>query len=68
MFQPLKIKDDYEEILATGADVLITAAYGQFVPTKLLKKFKKSVLMFTAPYYQKDVVEHQFKEQLWRVI
>lgn len=43
VFQPLKIKDDYEEILATGADVLITAAYGQFVPTKLLKKFKKCI-------------------------
>lgn len=43
VFQPIKIKDDYEEILATGSDVLITAAYGQFVPTKILKKFKKCI-------------------------
>lgn len=43
VFQPLKIKDDYEEILAAGADVLITAAYGQFVPTKILNQFKKCI-------------------------
>lgn len=40
VFQPVKLKEDYEAIINSGADVLITAAYGQFVPTKVLKNFK----------------------------
>ena len=39
VFQPVKLKDDYLTILSSDANVLITAAYGQFVPTKVLKKF-----------------------------
>lgn len=40
VFQPKKIKQDYEPILKIGADVLITAAYGQILPEVLLKGIK----------------------------
>ena len=40
-FQPEKVSTDYEVILSSGADVLITAAYGQFIPSKVLNHFKK---------------------------
>ena len=36
VFQPEKIKLDYEQILAVGADLIVTAAYGQIVPKALL--------------------------------
>ncbi len=42
-FKPVSIKDDYEPVLNAKADILITAAYGQFVPTKVLKAFKKCI-------------------------
>ena len=39
---PNKIKDEYEEILAYEPDLIITAAYGQFIPSVILNypKFK----------------------------
>lgn len=40
VFQPEKIKDDYQAILDKNADVLITAAYGQYIPSKILNSFK----------------------------
>ncbi|MBR6072291.1 MAG: methionyl-tRNA formyltransferase [Acholeplasmatales bacterium] len=40
LIQPEKINNDYELIKSVGADVLITAAYGQYVPTKILDLFK----------------------------
>lgn len=40
LFQPENIKSDYERILNTEADILITAAYGQYIPSKILNKFK----------------------------
>jgi methionyl-tRNA formyltransferase len=43
VFQPLKLKDDYQKIIDANADLLITAAYGQFVPTKVLKVFKNCI-------------------------
>ena len=43
VFQPLKLKDDYQEIIDANADILVTAAYGQFVPTKVLKVFKNCI-------------------------
>lgn len=43
VFQPLKLRDDYQTIIDQHADLLITAAYGQFVPTKVLKVFKKCI-------------------------
>ena len=36
VFQPEKIKTDYEEIIAANPDIIITAAYGQIVPKAIL--------------------------------
>jgi len=36
VFQPEKIKDDYNAIIEAKPDLIVTAAYGQFVPTKVL--------------------------------
>ena len=43
IFQPQVLKDDYEPLLNTGAEILITAAYGQFIPSFLLNKFKYKI-------------------------
>lgn len=43
LFQPESIKNECEYFKNVEADVLITAAYGQFIPTKILKRFKKCV-------------------------
>lgn len=40
LFQPERIKDDYDAIINSGADILITAAYGQYVPSRILNSFK----------------------------
>lgn len=42
VFTPHKIKDDYEDILKLNPDLIITCAYGQFVPIELIEypKFK----------------------------
>ena len=40
LIQPEKIIESYEQIKNVGADVLITAAYGQYIPTKILNLFK----------------------------
>ena len=36
VFQPEKIKDEYQAILNANPDIIITAAYGQFIPKALL--------------------------------
>ena len=36
VFQPLKIKDDYQKILDKKPDIIITCAYGQIIPSILL--------------------------------
>ncbi|MCL1991253.1 MAG: methionyl-tRNA formyltransferase [Defluviitaleaceae bacterium] len=36
VFQPESIKSDHEQVLAIQPDLIITAAYGQFIPKKLL--------------------------------
>ncbi len=43
VFQPLNLKEDHEEIINAKADLLVTAAYGQFVPSKVLKCFKNCI-------------------------
>lgn len=43
LFQPEKISDCYEEISKIDADVMVTAAYGQYIPTKILKLFKCAI-------------------------
>ncbi len=40
VIQPERIRDCIDEILALQADILITAAYGQYVPERLLKGFR----------------------------
>ena len=37
VLQPIKIRDQYEELLDLGAELLITAAYGQILPKALLE-------------------------------
>lgn len=36
VFQPQKIKEDYDEILSIDPDIIITCAYGQIIPKALL--------------------------------
>ncbi len=36
VFQPKKIKEDYEEIISLKPDIIITCAYGQIVPEEIL--------------------------------
>lgn len=36
VFQPEAIKDDYQEILDAKPELIVTAAYGQFVPSEVL--------------------------------
>ena len=36
VYQPLKIKEEYQEIIALEPDLIITAAYGQIVPEVVL--------------------------------
>jgi methionyl-tRNA formyltransferase len=36
LFQPRRIKDDYESVLTEKPDIIITAAYGQIIPEVLL--------------------------------
>ena len=32
VFQPIKIKDDFQTVLDAKPDIIITAAFGQFIP------------------------------------
>lgn len=36
VFQPIKIRDDYQKILETPCDIIITCAYGQIIPETIL--------------------------------
>ena len=40
VFQPTKIREDYQEVLDANPDIIITAAYGQIIP-KILLDFPK---------------------------
>lgn len=37
VFQPIKIRDDYQRIIDLKPDLIITCAYGQIIPKELLK-------------------------------
>ena len=37
VFQPKKIREDYEEIINMQPDLIVTCAYGQIIPSELLK-------------------------------
>lgn len=43
VLQPEKIGTEVERLKGLGADVLVTAAYGQYVPSKVLNIFKKTM-------------------------
>ena len=36
VLQPIKIKEDYKDIISLKPDIIITAAYGQIIPKELL--------------------------------
>lgn len=36
VFQPVKIREEYEEIINLGADIIVTCAYGQIIPKAIL--------------------------------
>lgn len=36
VFQPTKIRTDYETVVNAGADIIITCAYGQIIPEEIL--------------------------------
>jgi len=36
VYQPIKVKEEYEEILKYNPDIIITCAYGQIIPSELL--------------------------------
>ena len=36
VFQPIKIKEDYQDILDLNPDIIITCAYGQIIPKEIL--------------------------------
>ncbi len=40
LIQPESIKESSDYIISLGADIMITAAYGQYIPSKILKSFK----------------------------
>ncbi len=44
LLQPLKIMEAYEDLKQFKADVIITCAYGQFLPTKILNLTKHGVI------------------------
>lgn len=43
LFQPEHIKNEYEYFKNIEADMIVTAAYGQFIPTKILNLYKKCI-------------------------
>ena len=40
VYQPIKIKEEYEKIISLNPDIIITCAYGQIIPEEILNKPK----------------------------
>ncbi|ERJ13418.1 methionyl-tRNA formyltransferase [Haloplasma contractile] len=62
VFQPEKIKQDYSRILEWNPDLIITAAYGQIVPTEILEAPKFGAINVHAsllPKYRGGAPIHQ---------
>ena len=59
VLQPSNIKDDYEKIKDLNPDMIVTCAYGQFVPDNILN-IPKNVLMFMPHFFRNIVEEVQF--------
>lgn len=60
VFQPQRIKDDYQAIIDMQPDLIITAAYGQMIPQEVLDAHILDVLTFMRHYFQNIVEEHLF--------
>lgn len=43
LFQPVRLKDDYQRIIDCKADMIVTAAYGQIVPDAVLQSVKRAI-------------------------
>ena len=39
IYQPLSIRSEYQELLKLDMDLIVTCAYGQFIPQVLLDQF-----------------------------
>lgn len=54
LFQPESIKDEYEYLKTIEADIMVTAAYGQYIPSKVLRLYKKCINVHGSylPYYR----------------
>ncbi|MEG0737515.1 MAG: methionyl-tRNA formyltransferase, partial [Longicatena sp.] len=37
VYQPIKIRDDYQMLMKLDVDLIVTCAYGQFIPDVLLQ-------------------------------
>ena len=62
VYQPEHIKEEYENLINLGADLIVTAAYGQFVGTKLLHSPKYKAINCHAsllPKYRGGAPIHQ---------
>ena len=62
VYQPERIKEEYENLIALNADLIVTAAYGQFVGTKLLYSPKYKAINCHAsllPKYRGGAPIHQ---------
>ncbi len=62
VYQPEHIKEEYENLINLGADLIVTAAYGQFVGTKLLYSPKYKAINCHAsllPKYRGGAPIHQ---------
>ncbi|WP_330857551.1 methionyl-tRNA formyltransferase [Exiguobacterium sp. SL-10] len=62
VLQPEKVRTDYADILALEPDVIVTAAYGQIVPTELLEAPKHGAINVHAsllPKYRGGAPIHQ---------
>ena len=36
VFQPIKVREEYQDIIDLGADIIVTCAYGQIIPKEIL--------------------------------
>ncbi len=62
VYQPEHIKEEYDNLMNLGADLIVTAAYGQFVGTKLLYSPKYKAINCHAsllPKYRGGAPIHQ---------
>ncbi len=62
VFQPSRIKDDYQTVIDANADLIITAAYGQLIPQTILNAPKLGCINVHAsllPKYRGGAPVHQ---------